>query len=171
VASSEQLLKSILEYLFLTRAVRFAVVAQVKAFPTTSTPRTVEEKIDRWGDLEEWIAQHALLFEEHTSLTHELQGLSERYSPEKGLELHGKRWTAQFGARRSERTITNQKKAFALLRRFAGSLETAIGAITIPLGAAIDKFIPEELHGQFLRKELSGSRSIKAVRHERKLAA
>jgi hypothetical protein len=129
-------------------------------------PLTKEQKIDRYGELDRQIQLFAPVLAEHKELKAEIAGWFDSLPPDQPATAKGDLYTIQLAAKENERTITDQKQAFALLRKFVGSLDGAIALVSIPLGAAIDKFIPKPLHAKFLEQARTGTRSLKPVRNE-----
>ena len=130
--------------------------------PTKAAELTRQQKIDRYGYLDLAIQRFAPNVEEHAALKEEIRSWYPD-EPEKSFLAVGSKFTLQLGAAEQRREITDHKKAFTLLRGAVGSLDGAIALLTIPLGAAIDKFIPEIKHRQFLSKARTGPRPVKAV--------
>jgi hypothetical protein len=120
------------------------------------------EIIDRFGELHRLIDQHAPIVEEEKRLHQEIESWYANLPPETPTVAHGKLYAIQIGPRQNERTITNPLKAFELLRKQLG-LEAVLALITIPLGAAVDKFIPKSKHKLFITEERSGYRRFVAV--------
>ena len=129
-------------------------------------PKEQTQKIDRYGELQRQIDLFAPVLAEHKELKAEIAGWFDSHPPDQPAIAQGDLWTIQLTAKENERTITDQKVAFATLRKFAGSLDGVIALINIPLGNAIDKLIPKPLHKAFLKQERTGTRSLKCVRNE-----
>lgn len=138
------------------------VAAQLQVVPKKLT---WEEKIDRYGELDEAIQRFAPTVDEHAQLKAEIQEFYEAYPADKAALAKGAAFTLQIGERKNERTITDQKKAFQLLRAAAGSLDGAIALITIPLTAVVDKYLNDSQQRMVIKKERTGHRSVKAVRN------
>jgi hypothetical protein len=129
-------------------------------------PLNREDVIDRYGELETRISQFAPTVAEHKLLKAQIEGWFTSCPADQPQIAKGKRYTIQLTAREWTRTIANPQTAFAELRKAAGSLEKAIAAITIPLGKAIDKWIPEAKHKLFLKREQNGPRTLKTIRND-----
>lgn len=128
--------------------------------PRRAAPRA--EKIDRYGELCRRIDEMEPLLEEHTLLKAEIQSWFAGQAPDQGAVAEGDLYTIQLTAKSKERTITKPMQAFRLLKQQLG-LTATVALLKIPLGEAIDKFIPKSQHPQFLVQELTGSRRLKAV--------
>lgn len=131
--------------------------------PKPLNAMTLEELADCYGVLDLKVQHFDPVAEEHKLYEKELQRRHDEHPADLPAVVKGKRFTIQLGARRNERTITDQKKAFTLLRAAVGSLDGAIALVSIPLTAAIDKFIPEAKQKQCIKQERTGYRTVKAV--------
>jgi len=121
----------------------------------------ISAKIDRLGELHRQLALVAPVEKEAQAIEDEVQTWLQD-NPGDVRVLRGEKYQLNAGAKRSERIITDQKKAFALLRKYAGSLDGAIALVTLALGV-IDKHIPKALQAQIVKKELSGKRPLECV--------
>lgn len=120
------------------------------------------KKIDRYGELCRLEDQFAPLAEEKELLGKEIQSWYKDADPNCGHVADGDLYQVQLGARANDRTITKPMKAFGLLKKQLG-LASTIALLKIPLGEAIDKFIPKSEHKLFLVEERVGSRRMKVV--------
>ena len=120
------------------------------------------DKIDRFGELARRIQEFAPILEEHSTLKKEMEDWYAEADNARRFAPEGELYTVQVSARGQERTITDPMKAWAALRKTM-SLDAVVALVTIPLGGAIDKFIPESKHAMFLVKEQTGPRKFVAV--------
>jgi hypothetical protein len=128
--------------------------------PPVSEPSS--EDIDRYGDLDLQLALFAPVREEHELLKAKLEaGLAGRPGDLPSV-LDGRRYQLQLTARRNERTITDKKSVFNLLKKRIG-IDGFLALISIPLGEGVDRNTVKSEQAKFLKEERSGSRSIKVV--------
>lgn len=123
--------------------------------------------VDELGALEQKIqCDQALLapsLKRASELRSQIQKRFETAPAELPQVLEGKEFLVELTAKEFQRKITNKKRAFALLKKYA-KLDELIAVITIPLKEAVDKFIPAAEHPEFLTKERTGSRDLKVLR-------
>jgi len=134
--------------------------------PASPKAQGLETTIDRYGELDTQIQQFAPVVAEHKRLKKEIESWYESLPAGQPQLAKGARYTIQLGARENERTVVHPGKAFAALKKAVGSLDAAVALVTIPFGAAIDKFIPKSLHPSFVVEERTGSRTFKCVRND-----
>lgn len=136
---------------------------------TPSADRDRAAKVDRLGEIRRQLAlvaaQTSPLVDEEKQLVAEIQTWFADKRADCQFTLAGAAYTLKASECRSERTITDKKKAFALLRKAVGSLDAAIELVTISLTTAVDRFIPEAQHHLFLKQARTGSRKLECVRN------
>ena len=125
-----------------------------------------QKVVDAYGALDEQIQRFAPTLAEHKRLRKEIEDWFASHPADQPAVAKGKHYTVQLTIRKKERTLTNPRKAFALLQKALGSLDAVIAIITIPLTTAIDKYLPVSQHSQFLTSALTGSRTLTVVRNE-----
>jgi hypothetical protein len=133
---------------------------------TPNTLQTVPNRgqlIDEFGELDRRLALLKPAVDRHRELKEIIASWYADTPAEKATTASGKLYTVHVAAAGNERTVFDNKKAFAALKKATGSLDAAVAAITIPLTKAIDKFIPKELHPQFVSEARTGSRKVTAV--------
>jgi hypothetical protein len=122
---------------------------------------TAEELADHLGELHRQVSLFQPTANEYEAAKKRLVEMAEGNSAEKSVEVAGRDYVVQLGARKNERTITHPIKAFTLLTKRLGKAG-AIAAVTIPLGA-IDKVATSTEQSAFIVKEQVGSRSVDVV--------
>jgi hypothetical protein len=123
--------------------------------------------VDEFGALDQQIQ---LLRVRHAELRETILGWHAKAPAGDAIEDRGERFALQISACKSARTIFDPGKAFASLCAAVG-LKRAVKLITIPLGKAIDKYVPEQKHRTFVRQQLSGPREIVVVSIARRRGA
>jgi hypothetical protein len=132
------------------------------------TPNTLQtvpnpgQLIDEFGELDRRLTLLKPAVDRHRELKEIIASWYADTPAEKATTASGKLYTVHVAAAGNERTVFDNKKAFAALKKATGSLDAAVAAITIP-AKAIDKFIPKELHPQFVSEARTGSRKVTAV--------
>ena len=119
-------------------------------------------KLDEFGDLNLKIQHMAPDVARHAVLKDEIVGWSKDEDGEHPCVFSGERWTIQFTPRENRRTIFDPRKAFNALKKIVG-LEALMALVDVPLGAGVDKFIPEEQHKLFLVKARTGPRTMTVI--------
>lgn len=121
---------------------------------------TDAELADHYGELDRQVTLFEPTREEWDAAKKALNARAESATADAPVFYAGKLYRVQLGARKNERTITDQAKAFKAVEKALGKAG-AIAAVTIPLGL-VDKCVPASAQ-TFIAKEQSGSRSIEAV--------
>src|SRR5579872_4292051 len=121
---------------------------------------TLEQEIDELGEIQRQLALAAPLVDREKVLKDKLVARLAAAPADKPVVLRGKLYELQYGTKRSERTITNPRLAFAALKKVLGAGILAV--VDIPLGI-IDKHVPESERSKFITKELSGWRKLDVV--------
>ena len=137
-----------------------SVADPIVIVPPPSDPSPAD--IDRYGDLHLKVELFAPTLEEHELLRKKIESQCERKAADRPAVIEGLRYQIQLTARRNERTITNKRRVFALLKKTLG-LDGVLALITIPLAEGVDKNIPKSLHSTILVQEQSGSRTMKVI--------
>ena len=136
------------------------------AAATLHKPDPRQATIDRFGELDWKVQQLAPALSEHKALKAEIEGWFANHPANQPATIKGKKYTAQLSMRKLERTITNPGKAFTMLKKAVGSFEEAVKLVNIPLGAAVDAFIPASQHKSIIKEAHTGSRTLKCVRND-----
>jgi hypothetical protein len=118
--------------------------------------------IDEYGDLNLQIEHLAPQVARHAVLKAEIVSWSKDQDGAKPCVFPADRWTVQFMPRENRRTIFDPRKAFAMLKKVIG-IEATMALVDVPLGAGIDKFIPEDKHKLFLVQDRTGPRTMKCI--------
>jgi hypothetical protein len=126
------------------------------------TAPTLQETIDRYGDLDLKVQLFAPIKEEHELLKKEIE-LSLADKPgDLPAVVESSRYQIQLTARRKERTLIDKRKLFARLKKQLG-LDGFLALVTIPLGEGVDRNIPQSEHKLFVAEERTGSRTLSVV--------
>lgn len=126
-------------------------------------------KLDRCGLLLEDYRRHKPWIDELEKLKKEIRATCANEAAELPVRLEGGVYYIDLGPRENEKRITDKAKAFAALRK-AMSMEKLIEALEYTF-KLLDRWVPEPLQKKFVIKELTGSRTITAVRKEAPEAA
>lgn len=118
--------------------------------------------INEFGDLDLEIQHMAPKAARHKLLKDEIVSWSKDEDGEKPCVFPADRWTVQFMPRENRRTIFDPRKAFNALKKIIG-MDATMALVDVPLGAGIDKFIPEEQHKLFLTRAHTGPRSMTVI--------
>jgi hypothetical protein len=127
------------------------------------SPNPVSDaELNEFGDLNLQIEHMGPAVARHAVLKEKIVAMSKDEDGEKPCVFAADRWTVQFMPRENRRTIFDPRKAFNALKKIIG-LDATMALAEVPLGAGIDKFIPEEKHKLFLTKARTGPRSMKVI--------
>jgi hypothetical protein len=116
-----------------------------------------KEIIDRYGELKRQVDAFKPTSDECDAYAKIIQSWAENEAADKALEYSGDSYTVQLKAREFARRVTSWARVFKLLGK-AKFLELA----TITLGL-IDENIPADKHKEFLIREQTGRRTLKAI--------
>jgi len=95
-------------------------------------------------------------------LKDEIEGWHEDKPGDKGQVEVGRLYLIQLSPKCNQRTVTDKKKAFHVLKKAVG-IDALIALIQIPFGAAIDANIPKSKQKLFVVEERSGYRTLSVV--------
>jgi len=127
---------------------------------TDEARKALAADVDEYGELDR---QLRLILPKHEALKKKLSDAISGTPADQIVELLGRSYVIQFGAREFRRTIFDAWKAWRMLRQVLG-LKELVELITIPLGAVIDHHLPDpEPQAKFLTRERTGPRSIKVL--------
>ena len=98
----------------------------------------------------------------HKALREKILSWFPGLSPKENKVVKGRKWDVTISPAENRREITDQAKAFHLLKLAVG-LKRAIELITIPLTKAVDACIPKARHPEFLKTERTGPREVIGV--------
>ena len=126
--------------------------------------------IDEFGELNRQIQAFGPKFERFKELRAEILEWCEDEPADRPVEMQGRCYTLRISARELQRKVKDKIKAFELLSRLIGK-KAAVELISIPLKAAIDKFIPAEKHASILTSGNTGPREIDVVERVARLKA
>jgi len=115
--------------------------------------------IDRFGAVY-W--QIEALQTEYANLKQKINSWFVNHPADQPAIADGYRFSIHLSAQESRRSIFDKYIAFSKLRKLLGLKET-VELLTIPLGAAVDKFIPEPQHAEFLKRDRTGPRTLTPV--------
>lgn len=136
---------------------------KVKEFP--GAPPTQEErraKVDRYGELERQIALVDPAVTELKALKEEIEGWHAGDVSDKPVMETGNLYRIQMSPRRRERILLAKKKVWNALKAVIG-LDALIALIDIPLGAAVDRYLPKSVQAGLVHEERSGYRTFAVV--------
>ena len=119
------------------------------------------EKVDRLGELARRDALGEPDRNEADVLKAEIKSWYENHPADKGALACGTLYRIQLGPKRNERTLSDKKKAFHLLRKTLG-FDGLIGLLDIHFGA-LDKTIAKSEQASFVHEERSGYRLLSIV--------
>jgi predicted RNase H-like nuclease (RuvC/YqgF family) len=124
----------------------------------------IQAEIDEYGELQREIDLMAPKLQRHKILKEKLQKRMNDAGAEaeRPTWLDGLCYQVQMTARRRERTLTNKKKAFQLLKKRLGQ-DGLLAVIEIPFGSAIDPHTTATEQKLFVTEELSGYRTLSVV--------
>jgi hypothetical protein len=134
------------------------VVPIAPAMPSDAVRRA---KLDEYGEITRRLALCEPDEERAAVLKAEIQSWHESAPADEPIVDRGERWEIQMSPRRNERSITDKRKAFNLLKKSLG-LDGVIAVIDIGLGV-LDKHIPKSAQKAFVTEERSGCRTLKPV--------
>jgi hypothetical protein len=117
--------------------------------------------IDRYGELKRQVDLVAPA-EQEMKVLKELIEADCGGAAELPIVERGQVYEIQMSPKRSERTLTNKKKVFAMLKKTLG-MDGVIALLDIPFTAAVDKYIPVSQQAGLVNKELSGYRTFTVV--------
>lgn len=119
--------------------------------------KTRESIVDRFGELDRQVAEFGPVLREHQALANKIRSWFDRRDPEREYVAKGKLYKVVVFARPREREIFSMARVYRILgrKRFI-----ELATITLKL---IERNIPEELHGRFLRSAATGTRRLQAV--------
>lgn len=103
----------------------------------------------------------APLVDRHKVLKDKLEARLKDTPGDKPVTLRGTQYELQYGTRRNERTITNKRKLFALLKERLG-LAGVLALVDIPL-AAVDKHVTTTEQKALVVEERTGWRKLDVV--------
>ena len=126
--------------------------------------------INEFGDLDLQIQHMAPIITRHAVLKEIIVDWSKDQPGDKPCVFGANRWTVQFKPRDNRRKIFDPRKAFKALQKAIG-LNALMVIITIPLEAAVDRYIPEGEHKLFLTKSREGPRTMDVIPTNPPLAA
>jgi hypothetical protein len=137
-----------------------------KSSPIHIIPKdqALQAEIDEFGELQREIDLMSPKVERHSILKERLQKrlADAGAAGDKPVIIAGHDYEVHGTAQRNERTFTNKRKAFNLLKARLG-LDGVIALITLPLSEGIDKNTTADEQKQFLVENRSGSRTLKVV--------
>ena len=116
---------------------------------------------DHFGELDRQVSIQQPLLDAHRDAKARLGAIPERTLKLNGFLIQGKHYSVYFGAARNERTITDQRKAFAACEKALGKAG-AIGAVTIPMGL-VDRVATAEQQKLFVVETQTGARRLDVV--------
>ena len=125
--------------------------------------RTEQQDVDEYGELQRQIDLMDPVVKRHKVLEAKLKARLAGTTPgEEVGTLTGNLYTVRPGPAAVERTITDKKKVFSILKKRLG-LDGLIALITIPLGEGVDKHLTKSEQTTVLVEERSGRRSMDVV--------
>lgn len=117
--------------------------------------------VDEYGEVTRRLALCAPDEQMEKLLRDKINGWFENDPREGPLTANGRKWQVQLSAKRNQRTFSDKKKAFNLLRKRLG-FDGLIAVLDIPLGV-LDKNASDSERACFLVEERSGSRTLSVV--------
>ena len=129
--------------------------------PPLPPPVVRQAKIDRYGELDRLAELRTPDELERKALKEEIESWHEDKPGDCAISEAGKSYVILMSARRKERTVTDKRKAFNLLKKRLG-MDGLITALEIGLGF-IDKHCTASEREAFVVTELSGYRTFSVV--------
>jgi len=141
-------------------------MGKVTEIRTAAGPTPVElaarqQKIDEYGEVKRRLALAEPDEQRAKALKDTIEAWHEDDAGDLPVVERGLLYEIQLSPRRNERTVTDKKKAFAVLRKGLG-LDGLIALLDIPF-STLDKNVPKSAQHAFVAEERSGYRTLTVV--------
>jgi hypothetical protein len=122
---------------------------------------TLADLADEFGEVDRQIHLMKPVVARHKQLRERILGFHSHLAGDQVAEVQGRLYVIRIGAAERQRTVTNPKRAFNVLKKIMG-LDALYEALTIPL-KLVDRYVPIAEHRHFLKQERTGPRDVTSV--------